>query len=391
VPGSASNSYEQIQQNGVLGTTSQLGDNIVLPIGDTAPTDASTGGSDTQQAEQDRLIAENQGNTISEDDPLTSGSQEVAARYNQLAASYGDSVSLTSASVALSHDDQTGTIIYSNNASGPGEIQDDGEATSDVQGNSAQADAQASSIAGASGSTADNAANAVQSAAAINGLNAGSASATLNSNTPLYIDNSSGPSFVQGPSDPAGYLVDQVNDGSLLRDVVPAPASDQVITASMQAAPEPGESGNEFPGKLLEETNEVVEKVLEATSTVAGKELAEGLKGASKVFGGVAKILDFSERVSRVEALPTIVQKIEGTIGEGVDLAASTEYGEVVGTAVGLGALAVAEASGAAIFASVALPAAIIFGGAAAYEFGEEFGPNIRSLLLPPRPEGDNK
>lgn len=42
------------------------------------------------------------------------------------------------------------------------------------------------------------------------------------SDVPFYLNRNSGPSFVQGPSDPGGFLADQINSGALLRDVVPA-------------------------------------------------------------------------------------------------------------------------------------------------------------------------
>jgi hypothetical protein len=58
----------------------------------------STPGEGQQQAEQDRLIAENSANTISEDEPITSGPQQVAARYDQLSQqSGGDAITLSTA------------------------------------------------------------------------------------------------------------------------------------------------------------------------------------------------------------------------------------------------------------------------------------------------------
>jgi hypothetical protein len=72
----------------------------------------------------DALIADNAGNTISEDDPVVSGAQQVADRYNQLSASYGDAAELTAASYAITEEDRTGTIIDLTGTA-PSEIQED--------------------------------------------------------------------------------------------------------------------------------------------------------------------------------------------------------------------------------------------------------------------------
>jgi hypothetical protein len=66
------------------------------------------------------------------------------------------------------------------------------------------------------------------------------------SDVPFYLNRNSGPSFVQGPSDPGGFLADQINSGALLRDVVPAlaPADRaaylQNLTGGAVVGPVPG-------------------------------------------------------------------------------------------------------------------------------------------------------